>query len=45
MPKRGLGSPNMDKETKRRIQSAGGRASHGGGRKPGGVNKPRKAVL
>lgn len=30
--RRGLGSKNMDAETKYRIQSAGGRASHGGGR-------------
>ena len=30
---RGLGSPNMDAATKHRIQSAGGRASHSGGRK------------
>jgi hypothetical protein len=30
---RGLGSPNMSEEEKRRIQSEGGKASHGGGRK------------
>lgn len=29
---RGLGSKNMDPATKHRIQSAGGKASHGGGR-------------
>lgn len=29
---RGLGSPNIDPATKYRIQSAGGKASHGGGR-------------
>jgi len=28
--KRGLGSPNMDEETKHDIQSKGGKASHGG---------------
>lgn len=32
MAKRGLGSANMSDETKRRIQSEGGKASHGGGR-------------
>ncbi len=31
--KRGLGSKNMSAETRYRIQSAGGQASHGGGRK------------
>lgn len=31
--KRGLGSTNMSDATKHRIQSAGGRASKGGGRK------------
>ena len=30
---RGLGSKNMDPATKYRIQSAGGKASHGGGRR------------
>lgn len=30
---RGLGSPNMDPAKKRQIQSMGGKASHGGGRK------------
>lgn len=30
---RGLGSKNMDAKTKHRIQSAGGKASRGGGRK------------
>lgn len=30
---RGLGSKNMSPATKYRIQSAGGKASHGGGRK------------
>ena len=29
---RGLGSDNMDPETKHEIQSEGGQASHGGGR-------------
>jgi hypothetical protein len=32
--KRGLGSDSIDEETKHRIQSMGGKASHGGGRKP-----------
>jgi hypothetical protein len=32
--KRGLGSSNIDEKTKHRIQSMGGKASHGGGRKP-----------
>lgn len=31
--KRGLGSDAISEETKHRIQSLGGKASHGGGRK------------
>ena len=31
--KRGLGSDSIDEKTKHRIQSMGGKASHGGGRK------------
>jgi hypothetical protein len=31
--KRGLGSDAIDEKTKHRIQSMGGKASHGGGRK------------
>lgn len=30
---RGLGSPNMPEDKKHEIQSKGGQASHGGGRK------------
>jgi uncharacterized protein len=33
---RGLGSDNMDEQTKKDIQSEGGRASHGGGRQSQG---------
>lgn len=33
MAKRGLGSPNMSEEAKKRIQRMGGEASHGGGRR------------
>ncbi len=33
MVKRGLGSPNMDAKTKKRIQSAGGKSSGGNNRK------------
>lgn len=36
---KGLGSKNIDPEVKRRIQSMGGKASHGGGRKPGTLNR------
>lgn len=32
--KPGLGSPNIDPAKKAWIQSLGGKASHGGGRKP-----------
>jgi hypothetical protein len=32
---KGLGSPNMDEDTKFEIQSKGGQASHGGGRQSG----------
>jgi hypothetical protein len=38
--KRGLGSPNIKPQDKARIQSLGGKASHGGGRKP---NVPKEA--
>lgn len=35
---RGLGSANMDPAKKRRIQSEGGKSSHGGGRPRGPKN-------
>ena len=37
--KPGLGSSNIDPKVKHRIHSLGGKASHGGGRKKGSLNK------